>query len=63
MLKSSPPTFLLFANKSKGIPETYRRYLKNGIRTEFNFINTPVHIIFRTTADIEKRLKKSMSKV
>lgn len=62
MLKSSPPTFLFFSNKSKGIPENYRRYLKNGIRTEFNFINTPVHIIFRTTTDIEKRLKKSASR-
>lgn len=59
MLKSSPPTFLLFANKSKGIPEHYKRYLKNGIRSEFNLINTPVHLIFRTTADIERRLRKT----
>lgn len=62
MLKSSPPTFLLFTNKSKGIPENYRRYLKNGIRSEFKFVNTPVHLIFRTTTDIEKRLRKSAKK-
>jgi GTP-binding protein len=62
MLKSSPPTFLLFTNKSKGIPENYRRYLKNGIRSEFKFVNTPVHLIFRTTTDIEKRLRKSARK-
>ena len=62
MLKSSPPTFLLFSNKSKGIPENYKRYLKNGIRGEFKFVNTPVHLIFRTTTDIEKRLRKSASR-
>jgi GTP-binding protein len=58
MLKSSPPTFLLFSNKSQGIPENYRRYLINGLRMEFNLTNTPVHLIFRTSTDIERRMKK-----
>jgi GTP-binding protein len=58
MLKSSPPTFLLFSNKSQGIPENYRRYLVNGLRQEFNLTNTPVHLIFRTSTDIERRMKK-----
>ena len=58
MLKSSPPTFLLFSNKSQGIPENYRRYLINGLRTEFDLTNTPVHLIFRTSTDIERRMKK-----
>ena len=58
MLKSSPPTFLLFSNKSQGIPDNYRRYLVNGLRTEFDLVNTPVHLIFRTSTDIERRMKK-----
>ena len=58
MLKSNPPTFLLFTNKSKGIPENYKRYLKNGIRRNFEMDNTPIHIIFRTGSDLEKRMKK-----
>jgi GTPase len=58
MLKSSPPTFLLFSNKALGIPENYRRYLINGIRHEFKLTNTPVHLIFRTSTDIERRMKK-----
>ncbi|WPU63788.1 ribosome biogenesis GTPase Der [Peredibacter starrii] len=58
MLKSSPPTFLLFSNKSQGIPENYRRYLINGLRNEFDLTNTPVHLIFRTSTDIERRMKK-----
>jgi GTP-binding protein len=62
MLKSSPPTFLLFSNKSLGIPENYRRYLVNGLRKEFNLLNTPVHLIFRTSSDIERRMKKVQKK-
>jgi GTP-binding protein len=58
MLKSSPPTFLLFSNKSQGIPENYRRYLANGLRKEFDLTNTPVHLIFRTSTDIERRMRK-----
>jgi GTP-binding protein len=58
MIKSGPPTFLLFTNKSKGIPEHYRRYLQNGIRQEFSLRNTPVHLIFRSGADLDKRMTK-----
>lgn len=58
MLKTQPPTILLFTNKSKGIPTNYRKYLTNGLRREFGIINTPVHLIFRTTADVERRMKK-----
>jgi GTP-binding protein len=58
LIKSAPPTFLMFTNKSKGIPENYKKYLKNNLRREFNYINTPVHIIFRTTTDIQKRMRK-----
>ncbi len=58
MLKSSPPTFLLFSNKSQGIPENYKRYLVNGLRKQFDLTNTPVHLIFRTSTDIERRMRK-----
>ncbi len=58
MLKTSPPTFLLFSNKSLGIPENYRKYLINGLRKEFDLTNTPVHLIFRTSTDIERRMRK-----
>lgn len=58
MLKASPPTFLLFSNKSQGIPDNYKRYLINGLRKEFDLTNTPVHLIFRTSTDIERRMRK-----
>ena len=63
MLKSNPPTFLLFTNLSKGIPDNYTSYLKNGLRKEFDLSNTPVHLIFRTGEDLSKRLGKRMKEV
>lgn len=57
MVKSSPPTFLLFVNRSKGIPEHYRRYLQNGLRKEFNLFNSPVHLIFRKGSELESKVK------
>jgi GTPase len=62
MIKSSPPTFLLFTNKSQGIPDNYKRFLVNGIRRDFRLLNTPVHIIFRTSSDLERRMKKVSAK-
>ncbi len=58
MVKSAPPTFLLFTNRSQGIPDAYRKYLQNGIRFAFRLDNTPVHLIFRTGHDLEQRRKK-----
>lgn len=57
-VKSGPPTFLFFTNRSKGIPENYKRYLRNGLRRTFDLDNTPVHLVFRTGTDLEKRMKK-----
>ena len=54
MVKNGPPTFLLYSNKSMGIPENYKRYIKNNLRQEFDLYNTPVHIIFRSSSDQEK---------
>ncbi len=58
MIKSDPPTVLLFSNRSKGIPENYKRYLKNGLRQSFCLDNTPIHLIFRTGTDLENRVRQ-----
>ena len=57
MVKTSPPTFILFTNRSKSLPENFKRYLKNGLRLHFEFYNTPVHIIFRTDDENKARKK------
>ena len=59
MIKAAPPTFLIFSNKSKGIPENYRKYLSKGIRKEFDLKNTPVHLVFRTRSEIARKVKRS----
>lgn len=63
MLKSSPPTFLFFSNISKDIPDNYKTYLKNGLRKEFDFTNTPIHIVFRSGDDLGRKLKRKMKEV
>ena len=62
MVKAAPPTFLMFSNKSKGIPANYRKYITNGLRREFQMINTPVHLIFRTPGDMERKFKRTVQK-
>lgn len=63
MVKSSPPTFLFFTNLSKGIPDNYKSYLKNGLRAQFDLSNTPIHLIFRTGEDLNRRLQKRMKEI
>ncbi len=63
MVRSDPPTFLLFSNRSMGIPDNYKSYLKNGLRKEFGLDNTPIHLVFRTGEDLTKRLHKRMKQI
>ncbi|EQC46028.1 GTPase [Bacteriovorax sp. Seq25_V] len=60
-IKTSPPTFLFFTNKSQGVPDNYRTYLKNGLRRAFPLDNTPIHLIFRTATDLLNRMAKVKS--
>ncbi len=58
MVKSDPPTFLLFVNRSQGVPVQFRRYLVNGIRKAFPIPNTPIHIVFRRGKEDKKNTTK-----
>lgn len=57
-VKNSPPTILCVTNRSKGIPDIYRRYLVNGLRNHFKMKNTPVHLVFRTSAELSRKVGK-----
>jgi GTP-binding protein len=46
-----PPTFAIFANFPKAIPEHYVRYLHNGFRDAWSFMGTPIRLRLRTTRD------------
>lgn len=45
--KSRPPSFILFGTRVDLLPESYRRYLINGLRREFGFGAVPVRMTMR----------------
>jgi GTP-binding protein len=49
--KSRPPTFILFSSRASALPETYRRYLVNGLREAFALPGTPVRLTLRAKAN------------
>jgi GTP-binding protein len=49
--KSRPPTFVLFSSRASSLPETYRRYLVNGLRETFALPGTPVRLTLRAKAN------------
>ncbi|MBN2705104.1 MAG: ribosome biogenesis GTPase Der [Deltaproteobacteria bacterium] len=55
-VRESPPTFVIFVNKIKGIKPSYERYLENRIIDDFSFYGVPVRIFFRKREG--RRVKK-----
>jgi GTPase len=49
--KSRPPTFVLFCARAEALPETYRRYLINGLRENFDLPGTPIRLALRAKAN------------
>jgi GTP-binding protein len=49
--KARPPTFVLFASRASALPETYRRYLINGLREAFTLPGTPIRLTMRAKAN------------
>ncbi|HKU99974.1 MAG TPA: ribosome biogenesis GTPase Der [Vineibacter sp.] len=46
-IKSRPPTFALFVSKPAALPESYTRYLVNGLRDDFDLPGVPIRIVMR----------------
>jgi GTP-binding protein len=49
--KSRPPTFVLFGSRTSTLPDTYRRYLVNGLRERFDLSGTPIRLTLRTKSN------------
>jgi GTPase len=49
-----PPTFVVFTNHPKGVPEHYLRYLQNGFRAAWGFIGTPIRLRLRARREEER---------
>ena len=48
-IKSRPPSFVIFGNRVDELPESYRRYLVNGLRREMGFGAVPIRLTFRAS--------------
>ncbi|UVO54492.1 ribosome biogenesis GTPase Der [Sphingomonas sp. SUN039] len=46
-IKSRPPSFVIFGTRVDELPESYRRYLVNGLRRELDFGAVPIRLTFR----------------
>jgi GTP-binding protein len=46
--KSRPPFFVLFGNQVEAIPESYKRFLMNGLRETFGFQGVPLRLSMRS---------------
>jgi GTP-binding protein len=49
--KARPPFFVLFGNSVDKIPESYKRYLVNGLRETFGLIGVPIRLSMRPGSD------------
>jgi GTP-binding protein len=50
-VSTSPPTFAIFSNYPKEIPDHYIRYLHNGLREAWTFMGTPLRLRLRGSRD------------
>lgn len=46
-IKARPPTFVIFASKPEQLPESYSRYLINGLRENFKMAGVPMRLYVR----------------
>lgn len=48
-IKSRPPTFVVFGNRTDELPESYRRYLLNAMRRDLKLNSIPLRLSFRSS--------------
>jgi GTP-binding protein len=46
-VKSRPPSFVVFGNRTDELPESYRRYLVNALRRDLGLGAVPLRLDFR----------------
>ncbi len=49
--KARPPSFVVFCTRADAVPDSYLRYLANGLRTTFDLPGTPIRITLREKAN------------
>lgn len=51
-VKTRPPAFVVKATHTDKIPDSYHRYLINGLRQDFDMPGTPIRIFFRDQGNV-----------
>jgi GTP-binding protein len=49
--KARPPSFVLFGTRTGELPESYTRYLVNGLRERFDLPGVPIRLTLRETVN------------
>ena len=50
-VKARPPAFVVMCSRPEKVPESYSRYLVNGLRDDFDMPGTPIRLTLRSQAD------------
>ncbi len=50
-VKTRPPGFIVMCSHPEDLPDSYRRYLVNGLRDHFDLPGTPIRLTFRSQGD------------
>jgi GTP-binding protein len=48
-LRARPPYFIIFGNQLDHLPESYRRFLANGLRDSFDLAGVPIRLSMKTS--------------
>lgn len=48
-IKTRPPTFVVWVSHPKKLPESYKRYIVNGLRNDFDISGVPIRLLVRTS--------------
>ncbi len=57
-IKTRPPTFVLFCSIPEALPDSYKRFLVNGLRRDFDLPGTPIRLFLRAGENPYKDKKK-----
>ncbi|MDS9467149.1 ribosome biogenesis GTPase Der [Paracoccus sp. MBLB3053] len=58
-VKTRPPAFVVMATHTDKIPDSYQRYLINGLRVDFDMPGTPIRLTFRDQGTKNPYLSKA----
>jgi GTP-binding protein len=50
-VKTRPPAFVIMTSHADALPDSYSRYLVNGLRADFDMPGAPIRMTFRDQGD------------